>query len=356
MDRFDLLTIITTITLIISLIFSVISMPFVIELGWKYNILDIPDKRKQHKAKIVRLGGLSIFLGFSISLILIFLALNYLKILSISNEQLIIIFIGCSLFFLLGLAEDIIGINPFGRLFLQTAISSYAFINGIRIEAIDISWLNSGIETYILPISLSFIFTVIWILAITNSINWLDGLDGLAAGFSTISGIGLLIIFALLGKWDITILCASLCGASIGFLRYNFYPSKVLMGDSGSYLIGSTIAIVCITGLSNTIPMNDNLINKELYDLNIFSIQVAFLLLFLPIVDMILVIFERIINGKSPFYPDRRHIHHKLLRTGLHQRSTVILIYAISQFFTSIAISHYEIPNKVILICSATII
>ena len=351
MDSNDLPIILATTSFLFSLIFTTSCIPFVNKLGLKYKIIDEPDIRKKHRGPIVRLGGLGIFIGLIIGMLLTFILFNILDPRILEPSFIALVLSGSLSFFLIGLCDDIFRLTPFIRLVFQVIITCFIYANGIRFNAIDLSWASFS-EPLSIPIYLSFIISIIWIVGITIAINWIDGLDGLAAGVTVIISIGLILIFISLGKWDVLILCSSLCGASIGFLRYNFYPAKILMGDGGSYLLGSTLGIISLYGLS----YNSNVDQSSISNLTIFPIHLAILLFFIPGVDMAYVIFSRIAEGFSPFYPDRRHLHHRILRKGMHHRSTVIVYYAISLILVTLAVCSFNIDYKIILICISSII
>ena len=188
---------------------------------------------------------------------------------------------------------------------------------------------------------LQLIFLMIWLVGITNAINWIDGLDGLASGVTCIVSLGYLAMCLLEGKSLVAILAASIAGASLGFLKYNFHPSKIIMGDGGSYFIGFMNAIIGLMTISSF--QNSNLMNlgfdKMYLNFSFDKLYLLFIILFLPIFDMFIVILRRIFNGKSPFYPDRTHLHHLFCDKGLSQKRTVIFIYAITQFCVCLAIN-----------------
>jgi UDP-N-acetylmuramyl pentapeptide phosphotransferase/UDP-N-acetylglucosamine-1-phosphate transferase len=175
-----------------------------------------------------------------------------------------------------------------------------------------------------LPPLLSLLATVIWLVGITNAINWLDGLDGLAAGVSGIAAVGLLSVSFSLHQPAAGLLAAALAGSCLGFLRHNFNPARIFMGDGGSYFLGFALAAISIVGPAK--------------GLTSVSLLLPLVILSLPLADMSAVILGRLSQGRSPFYPDRRHLHHRLLRSGLSHRRTVVLIYAFTQWLAALAL------------------
>jgi UDP-N-acetylmuramyl pentapeptide phosphotransferase/UDP-N-acetylglucosamine-1-phosphate transferase len=212
---------------------------------------------------------------------------------------------------------------------------------GVRIGSIDFSALP-GIagQTLTLPPSLSLVATVVWLVGITNAINWLDGLDGLAAGVSGIAAVGLLSVSFSLHQPAAGLLAVALAGACLGFLRHNFNPARIFMGDGGSYFLGFTLAAISIVGPAK--------------GLTSVSLLLPLLILSLPLADMSAVIMGRLSEGRSPFYPDRRHLHHRLLRAGFSHRRTVLLIYAFTQWLAALALVVADAEMRFLWLALAT--
>ena len=340
----------STIIFIFSASSSAFLMPKVNNLGYKLNIIDKPDIRKQHKNLIVRLGGLGIYIGFLIGIIVLLIMRFFISKDIISLNQLGPILWGSCCFFLLGISDDFKQKNPFLKLILQIAIASIMYSNNIKFEVLDFSIFEFGISFINSPEFFKYIFTIFWIVGITNSINWLDGLDGLAAGISVIISVGMAINLIYFGHIDLALILISFSGAIIGFLRFNFYPAKILMGDGGSYFLGGLLSIVSLKGINLISQINWNQ-NENLF----IPIQVLLLLFCVPITDLIFVTSSRIIQGYSPFYPDRRHLHHKMLNLGFSQRDTVILFYGFTQLFVSISLYINQVSGRIIILCFSLI-
>lgn len=336
---------------------SAITVPFIIKYGTKKNLVDIPDERKRHAKPIVRIGGtaigLSIFLSLSLAFFLNWIdpiTLSFLKVSLIASFVLLI----------LGLADDIYTLSPFYRLTFQVLISIFVWQQGIRLNQIDLSWL---IEDYnfIIPKFLSLIITVLWICMIINAFNWLDGLDGLAAGTCVVSSFGFLMIIFNFQSTSVYLLMASLIGSCIGFLLYNFYSAKIYMGDCGSYFIGFLLSIIAIYS-----SYSDKFTEDTFTSANPF---LPIFILLLPIADMFCVILIRISKGKSPFLGDRNHFHHRLLKLKFNHKDSVLFSYVVNQYFVAVAlsiclenyripilfISHFIVLNFAITKCSFTI-
>ncbi len=314
-------------TFLISFFASLISLPLITRFAIKKKLLDFTDSRKQRRHPIPRIGGLSIFIGVFTPLSL--LIINRKFDLEIVNWQvLLILSIG---FFLIGFVDDLFNISPWPRLSIQVSLSAVAWFQNLRIEAIDLSYLDIGITYFILPKYISLILTVVWIVGLTNAINWIDGLDGLAAGVTLIGLVGLLIINLKLRQFDNLYILIPMIGSCLSFLKYNFYPAKIIMGDGGSYLLGVLLAFASIISFSKT--------SFELSEVSTSAIYIPIILFSVPILDMMSVIVYRVLDGRSPFFPDRAHLHHRLMNRGISHRNTVLLIYVFSVFTACISIS-----------------
>jgi UDP-N-acetylmuramyl pentapeptide phosphotransferase/UDP-N-acetylglucosamine-1-phosphate transferase len=297
-------------------------VPIVRRLGFRWGLTDKPDPRKQHLTPMVRLGGIGIVLGFCLSLGITW-AMGGFGTLPTSRDHLIwSTLLGGLAFFAIGLSDDLFQLPPLPRLALQIAVAMGVWSQGVQIGSITLPFDSS--VSLDLPHWLSLLATVIWLVGITNAINWLDGLDGLAAGVSGIAAVGLLSVSYSLHQTGAGLLAAALAGACLGFLRDNFNPARIFMGDGGSYFLGFSLAAISLVGPAK--------------ELTAVSLVLPLLILSLPLADMSAVIMGRVSEGRSPFYPDRRHLHHRLLRAGFSHRRTVLLIYAFTQWFAALAL------------------
>ncbi len=322
---FDLIFLVST--FFISLLSTLISLPLIIRFALKRNLLDFTDVRKQSRKPLPRIGGLGIFLAILISLSILIMYKNLD--LEIDNLRGFLIYsIG---FFLIGFIDDLFNISPWPRLSIQVALAALSWLQNLRIEAIDLTYLNIGTNYFVLPQYLSFILTIVWIVGLTNAINWIDGLDGLAAGVAIIGLTGLLIINFKLGKFDIFYILLPILASCLAFIKYNFYPAKIIMGDGGSYMLGFMLASLSVISITKY--------PSELSGTSATAIYIPIMLFFIPILDMVSVIIYRVLDGRSPFFPDKIHLHHRLMARGISHRDTVLLIYLFSVFATSISIS-----------------
>ncbi len=299
-------------------------VPIVKQFCLQLGLIDPPDPRKQHNSPMVRLGGITMVLGFCLALTVIW-GLGGFGLLAPEKDQLIWATLAGGLcFYLIGLLDDLFNLSPWPRLTLQILVGLFIWSEGLRIGAIELPWHGGGTPSLVLPDALSVVATVIWLVGITNAINWLDGLDGLAAGVAGISSVGLISVSFSLHQIAPGFLAASLAGCCFGFLRHNFNPARIFMGDGGSYFLGFTLAAISIIGPAK--------------GLTTVSLIIPLLILSLPLADMSAVIMNRLREGRSPFRPDRNHIHHRLLRAGLSHKRTVVLIYAFTQWLGSLAL------------------
>ena len=284
--------------------------PAVRVLAFKIGAIDIPlDERRMHKKPIPRIGGLAIYLSFLITTAL------FCNI----TQVLVTIWIGGFILVAVGILDDIYRLNAWIKLIVQIAVAIFAVINGCVIDQINIGgYISLGFFAF--PLS------VLWIVGLTNAINFIDGLDGLACGVSAISSLSLLFVVLLQGNGDIlvTILCAILFGSCIGFLPFNSNPARIFMGDTGALFLGYTLSILSVTGVFKLHA--------------VLSFLVPLIIFALPIFDAAFAIFRRLLKKKSPFAPDRGHIHHRLIDMGFTQKESVRILYSICGILGLVAV------------------
>ena len=297
-------------TLGVSFLVAVITTPIVKALAQKVGAVDDPKKdadpgRRMHDHAIPRMGGLAIFLGFLVS-VLIFLKLD---------PQIRGLLLGAVIIVILGIFDDIYNLPAIFKFAVQIGAALVAVFSGFRIDVLsnpnvfssnpywELGWLS-------IPVS------VLWIVAITNAVNLIDGLDGLACGVSTISSMTLLVIALIMNEAQTPILVAALVGGCLGFLPYNLNPAKIFMGDTGSTFLGFVLGAISIQGLFKHYI--------------IISFVVPFLMLGLPIFDTCFAFIRRIAHGQSPMHADRSHVHHRLIDMGFSQKQAVAILYIVS--------------------------
>ncbi len=293
--------------LLTAAIISCVFTPLVKVLSVKYGAVDVPkDGRRMHDHPIPRMGGLAIFFGF-LAAVLVFVPLDTEK-----KGMLL----GAVIIVVLGVLDDKYALPAKPKFLVQIVAALIAVMAGNRIEVLSNPNIFSANEVWQLG-WLSYPITVIWIVAITNAVNLIDGLDGLACGVSTISSATMLIIARLVSEQlDVEVMMAALVGACIGFLPYNFNPAKIFMGDTGSTFLGFIMATVSVNGMFK--------------QYTIISFVVPFLMLGLPIFDVCFAVVRRVSHGQSPMQPDRGHVHHRLIDMGFSQKQAVGVLYVIS--------------------------
>ena len=292
--------------LITAMVVALIATPVVKSLAFKVGAVDVPkDNRRMHDHPIPRMGGLAIFFGFLLSTLL------YVQM----TPQFRGMLLGSVIIVVLGIFDDIYALGAKFKLAVQIVAALVAVLSGNVIQILSNPNILSADPWWELG-WLSYPVTVLWIVAITNAVNLIDGLDGLACGVSTISALTMLVISLAVADAPVAIVMAALAGGCIGFLPYNLNPAKIFMGDTGSTFLGFILAVMSIQGLF------------KFY--TIISFAVPFLMLGLPIFDTCFAFIRRIAHGQSPMHPDRSHVHHRLIDMGFNQKQAVAVLYIIS--------------------------
>ncbi|MDJ0703036.1 MAG: MraY family glycosyltransferase [Leptolyngbyaceae cyanobacterium MO_188.B28] len=327
----------------ISAVIVLITTPIVRTIGLKSGLVDMPGGRKVHKRPMVRLGGVSLYIGTLVALLVVWGIGGFVDVtgqpLSPDKEYGIWgVTVGGLAFFLIGLMDDLFNLSPFSRLFMQAIVAALAWNVGVSIDFLTIPFWG----LVLLPTWLSLPVTILWLVGMANAINWIDGLDGLAAGVSGIAAVIMLVVSLFMSQPAAALVAAALAGAALGFLRYNFNPAQIFLGDGGAYFMGFTLAGVGVVGLVKSVTTA--------------AVFLPYLILAVPILDMSAVIFGRLRSGSSPFMADKRHLHHRLLNAGLSHRLTVLFIYALTLWVGSLALAFSGIPSGVGYAIAATIL
>ncbi len=296
--------------ILITFVSSLILVPLIKDIAIHINAMDIPNKRKVHKKPMPRLGGLAIFLSFLV---------GYMFFAPLTT-QMISILIGSFLIVLLGIIDDINPLKATTKLWGQILVSVILVFYG-KVYINELSFLGMNINLGMWAYPLSLFITV----ACINSINLIDGLDGLAAGTSSIYFITIIIISILLGRIDNLgfMLCLIMLGSTLGFLKYNFNPASIFMGDTGSMFLGFMVAVISLLGFKTA---------------TLTSFLIPILILFIPILDTLLAILRRLIKGESIGKPDKEHVHFQLLNKTSSVKKTVVIIYFINALFSAVSV------------------
>ena len=313
----------------VSLLLSLLVTPFVRQLALRYRVMDEPGGRKIHKTAVPRWGGLGIFIAFTVTILLCLCfpyfrtLLKFTKAAFSMSAQFAGILVGGTIMVIIGTLDDKYGLPAIAKLFGQIVVALVLVNYGVQISGFTIPFFD------FLPfnsILVTQIVTVSWFLLFINSVNFSDGMDGLACGIVAISSFTFLAISILLWgtqKMVITqnlklaaILSATLAGACIGFLRYNFFPAKIFMGDTGSMFLGYMLAVITTIGTLKTSA--------------VIALFIPMIALGLPLLDALVTVWRRWKRKAPLFVSDREHLHHRLLTRGWTQREVVLLSYVLS--------------------------
>ena len=291
---------------------ALVITPLVQRLSIRMGNVDLPNHRRVNRAPVPRGGGLAVataFLAVAVGVIVINDRFDVVPIpRALEPSDLVGLLLGGAVATLLGALDDTLQLRARWQLLGQLALGAMAVAFGITVALIA-NPFGPGSISLTGPFAVG--FTVLWIVGMINSINFIDGLDGLSTGVSLIAALtlGVISLTAGIDQPEIALLCAVLAGSLAGFLPWNFHPARIFIGTTGVYLIGFALAILSILGTA--------------------KVAVALLVLGVPIIDTFWIIVRRLLAGQSPFTPDRGHLHHRLLDLGLTHRGVVLTIYAI---------------------------
>ena len=291
---------------------------FAVSHGW----VAVPtQERHMHSSPLPRLGGVAIFLSFCCCMAIAGIwsmrhpsTRNPLFLRTIAT-----IFVPATIVFLLGVYDDLRGVGPYVKFTVQGIAGALLYAGGLRIVNIPVLFGDR-----VLPWYFGLAMTVIWVIAITNAFNLIDGLDGLAAGSALFSTMVAFVVALLHGQPLVEIMTIALAGAILGFLRYNFNPATIFLGDSGSLLIGFLLSALALHGAEKA-P-------------TIVAVAIPIVSFGLPILETVLSVIRRLISGRPVFTADHEHIHHKLLQHGMTHRQVVILLYGVSAGFAMLSL------------------
>ncbi len=319
----------------IALAITYVLTPIIQSRASRLGVLDQPSERKIHTSPVPRLGGVGIFASLFITSLFFLSHYWTYSVTSSGTFTLLGIFAGGVIIFFVGLLDDIEPLSPRIKLGVQFVSASIAWYLGVRIISLSNPFYHSNFGFFKLSVGdqgihfdpvISYFLTVIWIVGITNAINLIDGMDGLATGVSLIGAVAIWSV-SLDGKINQpggALMAATIAGALLGFLRWNFNPARIFLGDSGAYLIGFILACLTIGCTTKKVA--------------IAVITPLIVLVFaLPILDTLMAIIRRLMSGRPIMQPDKEHLHHKLLKLGFSQKLTSYVLYSVSGFFGVLA-------------------
>ncbi|BEU88492.1 MraY family glycosyltransferase [Selenomonas sp. TAMA-11512] len=323
------------VTFLLAAAAAVALTPIVIYVAGKTGALDAPDARKVHKKPIPRIGGLAIYAGFLLAM------LYYLCFETVPEESandLVGLLTGGSLIVLLGLIDDYKNLPAKVKLLGQIVCASVLVLGfDVRIDFITDPFGDYFyLELFAIPA------TIFWIVGLTNTVNLIDGLDGLASGVSMIAALTICLVALQQDALFIAVLTASLAGSALGFLFYNFNPARIFMGDTGSMFLGYILAGISVIGAVKSAAT--------------IALIVPILALGLPILDTTFAIVRRYRGGVPIFKPDKGHLHHRLLNLGFTQRQAVLLMYVISALLGLSAVALTEVSGAVSILIIVAVV
>ncbi|MCQ6276838.1 undecaprenyl/decaprenyl-phosphate alpha-N-acetylglucosaminyl 1-phosphate transferase [Bacillus sp. V3B] len=297
------------VTLILCFLVSVLITPLVIKLAFKIGATDRPNHRKVHQKIMPRLGGLAIYISFLLGVFIF----------DPSKEYHPYILLGSFVIIITGILDDIFELTAKIKFFAQIIAALIVVMGGgIQVEFINLPF-GGQVDFGFLSIP----FTIFWIVAVTNAINLIDGLDGLAAGVSSIALVTIAGMAIIMGDTYVIAIATLVLVSTLGFLIYNFHPAKIFMGDTGALFLGYIIAVLSLLGFKNV---------------TMISFIIPVLILGVPLSDTFFAIIRRLIHKQPLSAPDKSHLHHCLLNIGFTHRQTVLLIYAVATAFGLAAI------------------
>ncbi len=300
-----------------ALVVAVFTTPQFIKLAVKLGAVDQPGPRRVNVKPITRMGGPAMFLGFTAAVVVAVILRKVPPMYAIG------VLSGSAIVFGVGLWDDLRSLKPVPKLLAHITAGCVAFGFGVRISFVTNPF---GGGMIILPEWVSLAVTVFWLIGTTNAMNLIDGLDGLAAGIVTIATLTFFLVANGHGQTDSALMSLALAGAAGGFLRWNFYPAKTIMGDSGAYFLGFTAAALAVNGAFKSTTA--------------ITLLVPIFALGLPIFDTTFAIARRLHDHKPVMHEaDKKHVHHRLLASGFNHRQTVMVCYLITLALSAAALA-----------------
>jgi UDP-GlcNAc:undecaprenyl-phosphate GlcNAc-1-phosphate transferase len=310
-----------TLILLLSLLITWQAIPSILHVARTRHLYDdLGHFRKQHDHGIPRLGGVAIFVSFIITLLLF----------CVTGQQLPVNYLltACVILFAMGLKDDLSGVNPSTKFFIQFVVSAVLVIPGdIRLTS-----MYGVLGVYALPYVASVIFTILTVMLLINAFNLIDGIDGLAATTGVITNSAFATLFIYTHQYELASVCLAMVGALLGFLRYNLTPAKIFMGDTGSLLIGLVSVVMAIKFIEVSSTADATL--PRIYSVPALCMAI----LIGPIFDTFRIFSIRILNKKSPFSADRNHVHHRILRLGFNHMQTTLILASVNIISIALAL------------------
>ena len=286
-------------------------------IAYAIGAIDYPGERRVNNHIVPRAGGIALYCGFMAGCVTLFLCIHFFDwqfedLYSVRGVDYFLLFLGVTIVFIVGLIDDVSPLSPRSKLAGQIVASTVICLSGITIGTLR--WVFTG--DYITLDWLDYPITIVYFLIFMNAINLIDGLDGLAAGITAIIACGLLYLVVARGNITLAMFCLMIIAICLAFLRYNFHPASVFMGDSGSLFLGTLIAILSVSGVTRS------------QGIAVFIVPLV--IAGVPVIDTATSIVRRIREGKRIDEADMEHVHHRMLASGMSQTRTVLILYAFS--------------------------
>ena len=306
----------------LALIVSFFATPIAKKIAVSFNAIDVPeDDRRMHKRPVALMGGLAIIAGFIVSIVYAFFVYQPEILTSWIVEfpiaKVIGVFVSALIIVVMGIIDDIKPLTAKVKFPIQLIAAAIVVLTGTKIKYITISFKD--IRYISIDDTISIIFSILWIVGITNAINLIDGLDGLAAGVAAIASLSLFVVSVMMAP-DVhvvfAVLYVALAGSIMGFLPYNFNPAKIFIGSTGAYFLGFVLAVISIEGATKAYTA--------------LTMVVSLVALAFPIFDTLYAIVRRVLSKKPIGEGDRGHIHHRLVDMGISQKYSVTILYVVS--------------------------
>lgn len=321
--------------LAVAALVTYVATPAVLTFSRRVGAVDVPNDRKVHAVPTPTLGGIAMFLGFIVSLAFASFqepfSGSFRPLFVWPAPELFAIVIGTAIIFLLGVVDDVKGLGAPVKLAGQLMAAGFVFLSGVRLEYFRVPF--RGVGALSMSADVSALATIAWIVLIVNAVNLMDGLDGLAAGVTAIAAATFFVYTYQLRLQGLAgpeptaaLISAAIVGITLGFLRFNFNPAKIFMGDSGSMVLGFLLATSTVAGVGRSATQNQSDISAAF--LFYLPLAIPLIVLAIPLLDTALAIFRRAKKGLPVFHPDKEHLHHRLLEIGHGHRQAVLIMYA----------------------------
>ncbi len=303
---------------LVALLSALILTPLVRRMALAFGVLDHPSGRKIHRTAVPRLGGVAVFAAWLIAVIVVVVLQQAFHVTLSARLWPLMWLAGLSVLF--GFCDDVWDLPGPVKILSQIAVASLVFLAAARIDRLS----NPFGGEFWFPVPVSYVVTVLWVIGMMNAMNLIDGLDGLATGIAGITAIGLIASGSYTGSYTSMMMLAALAGACLGFLRYNFHPAAIFLGDSGSQFLGFLFAVAALVG-------------DQYKAATAASLLIPLTALMLPIYDTGLAFVRRLRGRRSVFRADKYHLHHRLLKMGLSHPQVVVVLYLVSLYLNCLA-------------------